>query len=47
MAMKKGLGKGVGALLGESALTMQTDGGDGVKLLPLQKDDPNPAQPRK
>ena len=47
MAMKKGLGKGVGALLGESALTMQTDGGDGVKLLPLQKVEPNPAQPRK
>ena len=47
MAMKKGLGKGVGALLGESALTMQTDGGDGVKLLPLQMVEPNPAQPRK
>lgn len=47
MAMKKGLGKGVGALLGESALTMQPETEEGLKTLPLQKVEPNPAQPRK
>ena len=47
MAMKKGLGKGVGALLGESALTMQPEAEEGLKTLPLQKVEPNPAQPRK
>lgn len=48
MAMKKGLGKGVGALLGESALTMTSGSSDGgVLMLPLQKVEPNPLQPRK
>ena len=48
MAMKKGLGKGVGALLGESALTMTSGSSDGgVLMLPLQKIEPNPLQPRK
>lgn len=48
MAMKKGLGKGVGALLGESALTMASGASeDGVLTLPLQKIEPNPLQPRK
>ncbi len=48
MAMKKGLGKGVGALLGESALTMASGASEeGVLTLPLQKIEPNPLQPRK
>ena len=42
MTKQRGLGKGLGALLGEAAL--QTAG---AQLLPLQKVEPNPLQPRK
>ena len=45
MAAQRGLGKGLGALLGEAAV--QTKQSDGVLMLPLQKVEPNPAQPRK
>ena len=46
MASQKGLGKGLGALLGE--LSMQDPGpSSGAILLPLQKVEPNPLQPRK
>ena len=46
MATQKGLGKGLGALLGE--LSMQDPGpASGAVLLPLQKVEPNPLQPRK
>jgi ParB family chromosome partitioning protein len=46
MASQKGLGKGLGALLGE--LSMQEPGpSTGTILLPLQKVEPNPGQPRK
>ena len=46
MASQKGLGKGLGALLGE--LSMQDPGpASGAILLPLQKVEPNPLQPRK
>lgn len=46
MAAQRGLGKGLGALLGEAA--MQTAAAqDGAILLPLQKVEPNPLQPRK
>lgn len=46
MANKRsGLGKGLGAILGETAL--EPSGGEAVTLLPLQKVEPNPLQPRK
>ena len=45
MASNKGLGKGLGALLGESA--MQTASQQSPLLLPLQKIEPNRLQPRK
>ncbi len=45
MASTKGLGKGLGALLGESA--MQASGQQSPLLLPLQKIEPNRLQPRK
>ena len=45
MASNKGLGKGLGALLGESA--MQPVGQQSPLLLPLQKIEPNRLQPRK
>ena len=41
----KGLGKGLAALLGESALSEPST--DGAVRLPLQKVEPNPLQPRK
>ena len=45
MASNKGLGKGLGALLGESA--MQASNQQSPLLLPLQKIEPNRLQPRK
>ena len=45
MQRNKGLGKGLGALLGEAAAAPSAQ--DGVLTLPLQKIEPNPAQPRK
>ena len=45
MAANKGLGKGLGALLGESA--MQPSAQQSPLLLPLQKIEPNRLQPRK
>ncbi len=45
MPTQRGLGKGLGALLGESAL--QEPAADGAVRLPLQKVEPNPLQPRK
>ena len=46
MATKKGLGKGLGALLGEANLQEQQPQG-GMETLPLQKIEPNPGQPRR
>ena len=45
MPTQRGLGKGLGALLGESALSEPSP--DGAVRLPLQKVEPNPLQPRK
>ena len=46
MTKQRGLGKGLGALLGEAAMqTAQPP--SGTQLLPLQKVEPNPLQPRK
>ena len=45
MASNKGLGKGLGALLGESA--MQPVNQQSPLLLPLQKIEPNRLQPRR
>ena len=45
MPTQRGLGKGLGALLGESALREPSP--DGAVRLPLQKVEPNPLQPRK
>ena len=45
MAANKGLGKGLGALLGESAMQPSTQ--QSPLLLPLQKIEPNRLQPRK
>ena len=46
MTKQRGLGKGLGALLGEAAMqTAQQP--SGAQLLPLQKVEPNPLQPRK
>ena len=47
MAKQKGLGKGLGALLGEESLRTDTPAGSAVSTLPLQKIEPNPLQPRK
>lgn len=46
MSLQKGLGKGLGALLGETAQTAQ-DPALPVRMIPLQKAEPNPEQPRK
>ena len=44
MTKQRGLGKGLGALLGEAAMqTAQPP--SGAQLLPLQKVEPNPLQP--
>lgn len=45
MQKTKGLGKGLGALLGEAAAAPSAQ--EGVLTLPLQKIEPNPDQPRK
>lgn len=47
MAKQKGLGKGLGALLGEESLRADTLAEGAVSTLPLQKIEPNPLQPRK
>ena len=47
MAKQKGLGKGLGALLGEESLRADTPAEGAVCTLPLQKIEPNPLQPRK
>ena len=47
MAKQKGLGKGLGALLGEESLRADTPAEGAVSTLPLQKIEPNPLQPRK
>ena len=46
MTKQRGLGKGLGALLGEAAL-QTAEPPSGAQLLPLQKAEPNPLQPRK
>ena len=46
MPKQRGLGKGLGALLGEAAL-QTAEPPSGAQLLPLQKVEPNPLQPRK
>ena len=46
MNKQKGLGKGLGALLGETAHSAQ-DPAQPVRMIPLQKAEPNPDQPRK
>ncbi|MGM9650626.1 MAG: ParB/RepB/Spo0J family partition protein [Faecousia sp.] len=43
---RSGLGRGLGALLGDTVAEEQT-GGSNVTVLPLQKVEPNPLQPRK
>ncbi len=44
MAQQKGLGRGLGALLGD--YTQEPETGGGLRQLPLQKVEPNPDQPR-
>ena len=44
MASNKGLGKGLGALLGD--FTEETQEQNGYRLIPLHKVEPNPEQPR-
>ena len=46
MAMRKGLGKGLGALI-EDFNEQPNKPGEGAVTLPLQKIEPNPLQPRK
>ena len=46
MAMRKGLGKGLGALI-EDFNEQPNTPGEGAATLPLQKIEPNPLQPRK
>ena len=46
MPTKKGLGKGLGALLGEASAA-EGEAFQPVQTLPLQKIEPNPLQPRK
>ena len=46
MTKQRGLGKGLGALLGEAVL-QTAEPPSGAQLLPLQKVEPNPLQPRK
>ena len=44
MAQQKGLGRGLGALLGD--FSSQQEAESGLKMLPLQRVEPNPNQPR-
>ena len=46
MTKQRGLGKGLGALLGEAAMQAE-ETPSGAQMLPLQKVEPNPLQPRK
>ncbi len=46
MATQKGLGKGLGALLGDLAVGTGPESRDGAIFLPIQKVEPNPLQPR-
>ena len=45
MAQQKGLGRGLGALLGDYNQAPEGDGT--LRLLPLQRVEPNPDQPRR
>ncbi len=45
MASQKGLGRGLGALLGDYSL--EPPEGNGLKIVPLYKVEPNPDQPRR
>ena len=45
MAVQKGLGRGLGALMGDFSQEAEAD--NGLKILPLQKVEPNPNQPRR
>ena len=45
MAQQKGLGRGLGALLGDYNQGPEADGS--LRQLPLQKVEPNPDQPRR
>ena len=47
MAKQKGLGKGLGALLGEETMRAENAAEGSVSTLPLQKIEPNPLQPRR
>lgn len=47
MAKRAGLGRGLGALLGESAAEVGSDDAAGSLELPLAQIEPNPDQPRK
>ena len=44
MAQQKGLGRGLGALLGDFSAQPERD--NALKMLPLQRVEPNPNQPR-
>ena len=45
MASQKGLGRGLGALLGD--FSEEPEEKNGLKILPLHKIEPNPNQPRR
>ena len=47
MSLQKGLGKGLGALLGEAVQHSAQETDAPVRMIPLQKAEPNPDQPRK
>ena len=47
MAKQKGLGKRLGALLGEETMRAESAAEGSVSTLPLQKIEPNPLQPRR
>ena len=46
MSTKKGLGRGLGALLGDTALQMEENAADPARIS-IYKIEPNPLQPRK
>lgn len=47
MSAQKGLGRGLGALLGDYSADPQPDAPQGTVRVPLQRVEPNPLQPRK
>lgn len=47
MSTQKGLGRGLGALLGDYSADPQPDAPQGTVRVPLQRVEPNPLQPRK